>query len=72
VASYAGNGYFVESPSGTGRAVFDMANELLDREDVDLCHPELVRQVNRRAAFAQQWHLGPARSLARQSMNTRT
>jgi subtilisin family serine protease len=57
VAPYASNGYFAESAPGTGRAVFDLANELLDREDVDLCHPELVREVNRRAAFPQQWHL---------------
>lgn len=59
-AAYAGNGYFAAAPERTGRAVFDMASELLDREDVDLCHPEFVREINRRAAFPQQWHLGPA------------
>jgi subtilisin family serine protease len=54
---YASGSYFAHSPEGTGRSVFDVANGLLDREDVDLCHPELVREVNRRAAFPQQWHL---------------
>ena len=54
---YARGSYFASAPEGTGRSVFDVANELLDRDDVDLCHPELVREVNRRAAFPQQWHL---------------
>jgi len=54
---YAGNGFFAEAPGRTGRAVFEQANELLDRDDVELCHPELVREVNRRTAFPQQWHL---------------
>jgi subtilisin family serine protease len=57
----APNAYFTGAALGTGRAVFDMAEELLDRDDVDYCHPELVRQVSRRQMFAQQWHLGPAR-----------
>lgn len=56
---YAGNGFFAEAPGRTGRAVFELANELLDRDDVELCHPELVREVNRRTAFPQQWHLAP-------------
>lgn len=54
---YAHNAFFVEAKPGTGRAVFDLALELLKEDDVELSHPELVRPVRRRAAFPQQWHL---------------
>jgi hypothetical protein len=54
---YATNAYFVAAPEGTGQRVFDIANELLKREDVEYCHPELVRPLGRRAIFSQQWHL---------------
>ncbi|SJZ35713.1 Subtilisin-like serine proteases [Marinactinospora thermotolerans DSM 45154] len=56
---YARGAYFVAAPEGTGPAVFDLAEELLDRDDVDLCHPELIREPSHRAAFPHQWHLGP-------------
>ena len=55
--SYATNAFFVAAPEGTGQAVFDIANELLQREDVEYCHPELVRRLARRTIFPQQWHL---------------
>jgi len=54
---YATNAFFVAAPEGTGQKVFDIANELLRREDVEYCHPELVRRLGRRAIFSQQWHL---------------
>jgi hypothetical protein len=54
---YATNAYFVAAPEGTGLSIFDIANELLKREDVEYCHPELVRPLGRRAIFSQQWHL---------------
>src|SRR5215208_3902822 len=54
---YATNAYFVAAPEGTGQRVFDIANELLKREDIEYCHPELVRPLGRRAVFPQQWHL---------------
>jgi subtilisin family serine protease len=54
---YAGNAYFVEAPEGTGRAVFEKAAALLERDDVDLCHPELIREISWNAAFPEQWHL---------------
>ena len=54
---YANNAYFAAAPEGTGQRVFDIANELLKREDVEYCHPELVRPLGRRAIFPQQWHL---------------
>lgn len=54
---FAVNAYFVETPEGTGQAVFDIAKTLLDRKDVEYCHPELVRERKRKAIFPQQWHL---------------
>ena len=54
---YAGNGYFTEASEGTGHSVFELASELLDREEVELCHPEVAREINRRTSFPQQWHL---------------
>lgn len=54
---YATNAYFVEAPEGTGQAVFDIAKSLLDRPDVEYCHPELIRPRARKAIFPQQWHL---------------
>lgn len=54
---YARNAFFVCAAAGTGWKVFEMAEGLLRHADVDLCHPELVRRVSRRAAFPQQWHL---------------
>jgi subtilisin family serine protease len=54
---YAANAFFAAAPEGTGRKVFDIPDELLRREDVEYCNPELVRRLGRRAVFAQQWHL---------------
>jgi subtilisin family serine protease len=54
---YARNAYFVGAEAGTGLAVFDMANQLLEEKSVDLCHPELITEVRSRQAFPQQWHL---------------
>lgn len=55
--SYATNAFFVEAPEGTGQQVFDIANQLLARDDVEYCHPELVRRLGRRTIAPQQWHL---------------
>ncbi len=54
---YATNAFFVAASEGTGQRVFDIANELLARDDVEYCHPELVRRLGRRTIFPQQWHL---------------
>src|SRR4029077_4663055 len=40
-----------------GRKVFDVAQALLQRDDVEYCHPELIRPRARKTVFAQQWHL---------------
>ncbi|HJQ38918.1 MAG TPA: S8 family serine peptidase [Thermoanaerobaculia bacterium] len=55
--TFARNAWFVEAPEGTGQQIFEMAISLLDRPEVQLCHPELIRPIRRRGAFPQQWHL---------------
>jgi len=55
--SYATNAYFVSAPEGTGQKVFDIAANLLKRDDVEYCYPELIRQRARKGVFTQQWHL---------------
>ena len=57
--SYVTNAFFASGPAGVGREVFPMAQELLERDDVELCHPEVVRELRRRDAFPEQWHLQP-------------
>lgn len=54
---YTPNAYFVKAPENTGLAIFDIAERLLHEESVELCHPELVREVRQRRAFPEQWHL---------------
>lgn len=55
---YLDHAYFVEAPEGIGLKVFDVALDLLrDVPSVELCHPELLRPRQFRAAFPQQWHL---------------
>lgn len=54
---YAANAYFVGAKDGIGLRVFAASRDLLQDEAVDLCHPELIREVRGRGAFPQQWHL---------------
>ncbi|MDQ3747657.1 MAG: S8 family serine peptidase [Acidobacteriota bacterium] len=54
---YAANAFFLAAPEDTGTEVFDIAAKLLKREDVEFCHPEIVRQRGFKAIPAQQWHL---------------
>lgn len=55
--AYARNAWFVGLPEGSGQEVFSRSMELQDDAKVNLCHPELVREVARKAAFPEQWHL---------------
>ncbi|HEX6127244.1 MAG TPA: hypothetical protein VFZ23_17865, partial [Pyrinomonadaceae bacterium] len=57
---YARNAYFIQAPEDTGLEIFEMAGELLNDPQVELCHPELIREARRRGAFPQQWHLKKA------------
>jgi len=54
---YAGNAFFAAVKEGLGREVFDRAQALLERGEVELCHPELVREISWNGAFPPQWHL---------------
>ncbi len=55
--TYATNAYFVAAPEGTGRQVFVIAEQLLNRKEVEYCHPELIRKRQLKAIAPQQWHL---------------
>jgi subtilisin family serine protease len=55
--TYARNSFFVSAAENTGQEVFNIAQRLLGEAAVELCHPELVREVRRRVAFPGQWHL---------------
>ncbi len=54
---FATNAYFVAAPEGTGQKVFDVASDLLKRQDVIYCHPELLETRALKGIFPQQWHL---------------
>jgi subtilisin family serine protease len=54
---YARNAFFIAAPEDTGLKIFEIAKDLLREPGVELCHPELIREARRRAAFAPQWHL---------------
>ena len=54
---FARNAFFAEAPPRSGRRVFELADELLGRDDVEFCHPELIRELSWNAAFPDQWHL---------------
>ncbi len=54
---YAANAYFTSAPEGTGLRIFQIAQDVLDEKEVELCHPELIRKASRRTITAQQWHL---------------
>ena len=52
---YAPNAWFVELPEGSGhQKLLKVAAELLAHDDVLLCHPELVQEMGKRAAFPAQ------------------
>jgi subtilisin family serine protease len=55
--TYAANAFFVAGEEGIGQEVFARAEELLERDEVDFCHPELVRKIGWNEASAEQWHL---------------
>ena len=54
---YLANAFFVAAKDGTGLKVFEIAEALLQHELVELCHPELIREIRQRTAFDEQWHL---------------
>lgn len=54
---FAVNSYFVGAPENIGLEVFEIAESLLDLEEVELCHPELIRQRGSKSIHPKQWHL---------------
>ena len=58
--TFATNSFFAAAPAGTGQAVFGIASQLLERTDVEYCHPELVLERSHKTIAPQQWHLAPA------------
>ncbi|MBK5356674.1 S8 family serine peptidase [Pseudomonas sp. TH41] len=56
-APYATNAFFVNHKDYRGTDVCSLSLRLLEREDVDYCHPEMLRQGQRRTIHANQWHL---------------
>jgi len=58
---YIEGGYFVEARTGIGLDVFPLAEEILTEDQVQYCHPEIIRQRCHRAAFPRQWHLQKSR-----------
>jgi len=54
---FGANCLFLEAMEGTGQRVFEMAQELLRHDEVEYCHPELLRKREFKAIFPQQWHL---------------
>ena len=55
---YAPNAYSLDSTEQVGRAIFDLTAELLEtNDDVELCHPELIRERHNKTAYPLQWHL---------------
>ncbi len=59
---YCANGWFVTPRRNVGHGVFDVCMAILQKEaSVELCHPELVRERERKVAFSSQWHLRETR-----------
>ncbi|MDX9672957.1 MULTISPECIES: S8 family peptidase [unclassified Pseudomonas] len=54
---YASNAFFVEHSDACGTDIFTLTGEWLKRDEIQYCHPELLRQGQRRAIHANQWHL---------------
>lgn len=54
---YARNAYFVSAAENTGVRIFELAEALLNKKEVELCHPELIRKRSMKKINVLQWHL---------------
>jgi len=54
---YAPNTYFAKAPDDIGVRIFSLSESLLSREEVEFCHPELIRKRSFRKIHPRQWHL---------------
>ena len=68
VAPYASNAFLAWAPEGTGQTVFELALSLLNRPDVEYCHPEVVREREPKRIFPRQWNLKRAK-VGRRTIN---
>jgi len=57
VVQYSPNTYFVSAPEGTGLDVFQISESILNRPEVEFCHPELIRKKATKVVHNRQWHL---------------
>lgn len=55
--AFAKNAFFV-SADGLGLETFSIAENLLDHNIVEFCHPELISERKYRNTYPEQWHLG--------------
>ncbi len=55
--TYATNSYFVQAPEDIGLEIFKLAETLLKKKEVELCHPELIRERSYKKIHPKQWHL---------------
>ena len=54
---YARNAWFISAKEGIGLELFGVVAKFLREEAVELAHPELIRRLAYKSAFAPQWHL---------------
>ena len=54
---YAINSYFVQAPEDIGLEIFALAETLLKKKEIELCHPELIRERSFKTIHPKQWHL---------------
>ncbi|MFA0812351.1 S8 family peptidase [Microbulbifer epialgicus] len=59
--TYANNSYFVQAKEGIGLKIFELSKDLLNKPEVELCHPELIKKMGRRQIGINQWHLAPTK-----------
>ncbi|MDJ0644084.1 MAG: S8 family serine peptidase [Erythrobacter sp.] len=56
--SYGRPCFYIKPVESIGQDVFGRALDLLERNEVDRCHPEFLREKAFRGVFDKQWHLG--------------
>ncbi len=54
---FAKNAYFTKSKDGTGLEIFNIAEQLLKKKEIEYCHPELVQERRSKFVHPMQWHL---------------
>lgn len=55
--SFINNSYFASVPKNTGEDTFTIAENILNRNDIEHCHPELIYHKKAKTIHPNQWHL---------------